>query len=1164
MALFALWLADYQLLAAALLLGVMLALASLRQPAQRLAVAKSTLAALAALALLCALPGWSLVHLLSEPQTSITSVAPTPFDTSSLAQSDSLLTPYESPATLAPSSPSIERSVSAQPVAVPAKPIDWSVILVAAYATGSAAVTLWLITGAILARRVRQQATPAPRELQELLQQLCGPEKTPPQLLLSDRIAAPVALSLHRPTILLPSTFDQASRSDVVAPSPWRGGLGRGANPIEGKPFDSPNTPPRQGEGRKRDISVALLPILAHEWAHLQHRDLHTLAATRLLLILLWPQPLYWLLRRTIRLDQETLADAAAADRAGRLDYAQQLLAWASTASTQRPPRLAGAVGLWEGPSQLKRRIAVLLNEQFNVMRSCSALWRRGTLAALTVLALGLSAVTLQPANSAAEQASDKKAGNSAPANATPASGTTHQSVGMGTIQAVPIEPVKHQPNALELHIVDENKQPLAGVEATLYSAASRTGDAKPIKTLATDDAGNVVFAAVVSADQIAKFEKMKAAGEFVAASPESYLVALKRPGLATALIYQSAGELALAGGKRTIMLRPGVKLSGRVTDPEGKPVPNAVVTAGSWAGTRNIDGVNTATTDADGRYVFSDRATFNRDAARRENSFASFAATAVNPPASQKDPSAPEDPSIAEVSTLVVTHPDFAVTRIEGGDVPDTTDVQMLPAASIIGRVVHHETGAPVAGVTVRAMSEPTYAPQVKREGDAVYMPVPHSHSATNQTDEQGVYRLANLPAGTYNLWLVEENTLKEPTKLASRGLTGVIAAAGAEPTQAPDIAVGPPPSVTVQLVDASTGQPLHIEPELFAIPMAIRADHPRLPPPPPPHQRIPISQDGTFKFFALPGKFRIGVEVVEKPGTLYQVHYRPSDDFYHSASVVDLNFGDHVSTELLVYPVSQLEQFRSEQSNAYKLVEAKKFDEAIAAFSKMIAARPQAFEPRSGRGYVYRLAGHYGEAIADAEALLKLFPDDEQSKFVLADLLASSPVEGTRDGKRALQFAQELVAAAKISHPDPDSIARYLEFAAAAHAELGDFAKAVAVQQEAIAQAATMSTDGMESRLKLYQSNKPYHRELPKPVTNAPAKEPADQGATTGSNPRTPLWAVPVSTDFKLTVTGIPPTKADGNAIDARVPEDETWRLLPEPALKVSNPTTLQGAVK
>jgi beta-lactamase regulating signal transducer with metallopeptidase domain/tetratricopeptide (TPR) repeat protein len=1137
MTLIFLWLADFQLLAAALLVGALLAIACLRQPARRLAVAKATLAALAVLAILCALPGWSLVHLLREPPAE--AIARVLSEPASPAASAGFSAPI--PAERDPIAPPIDPAVGRPPLApAPAAPIDWIAIAVVTYAAGCAATTLWLIAGGLLARRVRREATPAPPEFQALLQQLCGQEKPTPQLLISPRITAPVALGLRRPAILLPPPLQGGAR----------GGISDASLPHNAT---APTVlPPLQ-----------LLPILAHELAHLQHRDLPTLAATRLLLILLWPQPLYWLLRRAIRLDQETLADAAAADRAGRLDYAEQLLAWARTAGTQRPPRLAGAVGLWEGPWQLKRRIDLLLNEQFRVMRSCSALWRGGTLAALAILALGLSAVTLQPANSAAEQASDKKAADSAPADANPASGTTHQSVGMGTWKAVPIEPAKHQPNVLELHIVDENEQPLAGVEATLYSAASGTGDAKPIKTLASDDAGNVVFAAVVSVDQIAKFEKMKAAGEFIAVSPESYLVALKRPGLATALTYQSAGELALAGGKRTIMLRPAVKLSGRVTDPEGKPVPNAVVTAGSWAGARNIDGVNTATTDADGRYEFTDRAPFNRAAARQGSNAISFAALAAKPPASQKGPSAPEDPAAAEVSTLVVTHPDFAVTRIEGGDVPGVANVQMLPAASIIGRVVHHETGAPVAGVTVLAMAEPTYTPQAERDGDAIYTPIPHSHSATTQTDEQGVYRLANLPAGTYNLWLIEENAQKDGTKLAARGLTGIAAVAGAEPTLAPDTAVGPPPSVTVQLIDAATGKPLPIGRELVAIPMALRADHPRLPPPP--HQRVPIAQDGTFKFVALPGKFRIGVEVVEKPGTLYQVHYRPSDDFHNSASVVDLDFGDHATVEVLVYPVAQLEQFRSEQSNAYKLVEAKEFDEAIAAFSKMIAARPQAHAPLSGRGYVYRLAGRYGDAIADAEALLKLFPDDAQSKFVLADLLASSPIEGTRDGKRALQYAQELVAAAQISHRDSDSIARYLEFAAAAHAELGDFAKAVAVQQEAIAQAATMSTDGMESRLKLYRSNKPYRRELPVvPASDAPANKPADQGATTGPNPRTPFWTIPASTDVKLTVTGVPAAEADGKASDADVAESTTWQLLPEPALNVSNPTTLQDAVR
>ena len=427
MATLSLWLADYHLLAAALLLGVMLAVTFLRQPAQRIAVAKSTLAALFALAILCALPGWSLVHLMSEPtpnsDVASATASMTPIDPPVALQSD--WESIERPPVTRMSTAATQTSSPSSPTAEPRTPINWTVWLLAAYAAGSVAVTLWLIIGAILAHRVRRQATAAPPELQQLLEKVCGDSKEVPQLLLSRHIAAPAALGLRRPAILLPTSLADPSRGNDADPSPWRGGLGRGENATMEMPFTLAITPPHQGEGRKQDVSVALLPILAHEWAHLQRRDLHTLAASRLLLILLWPQPMFWLLRRTIRLDQETLAAAAAADHAGRLDYAQQLLTWARTANTQRPPRLAGAVGLWEGPSQLKRRIALLLNEQFAVMRSCSAAWRRVCIASLAIAVVALSLVTLQPSPVAGEGATAASAisgGNTAeassPANA--------------------------------------------------------------------------------------------------------------------------------------------------------------------------------------------------------------------------------------------------------------------------------------------------------------------------------------------------------------------------------------------------------------------------------------------------------------------------------------------------------------------------------------------------------------------------------------------------------------------------------------------------------------------------------------------------------------------------------------------------------------------------
>ena len=129
----ALWLADYQLLAAALLLGVMLALAALRQPAQRSPSRSRPWPRSPPLHCCSPLPGWSLVHLLSEPR----------YRSSLLHQRHSRRLHSHraigSSRRLRRRQPSTHRrrawtkALAKQPAAVPAKPIDWSAILVAAF-----------------------------------------------------------------------------------------------------------------------------------------------------------------------------------------------------------------------------------------------------------------------------------------------------------------------------------------------------------------------------------------------------------------------------------------------------------------------------------------------------------------------------------------------------------------------------------------------------------------------------------------------------------------------------------------------------------------------------------------------------------------------------------------------------------------------------------------------------------------------------------------------------------------------------------------------------------------------------------------------------------------------------------------------------------------------
>ena len=109
------------------------------------------------------------------------------------------------------------------------------------------------------------------------------------------------------------------------------------------------------------------------------------LALGRCLLVLLYAHPLFWWLRRAIRGDQELLADAAAAGDY-RPAYAEELLRLIRQTAAPSLLAASAAVGIWEGSSQLSRRIAMLLDETFGVEPRGSRSWRYRTLAVLVLL----------------------------------------------------------------------------------------------------------------------------------------------------------------------------------------------------------------------------------------------------------------------------------------------------------------------------------------------------------------------------------------------------------------------------------------------------------------------------------------------------------------------------------------------------------------------------------------------------------------------------------------------------------------------------------------------------------------------------------------------------------------------------------------------------------
>ncbi len=228
----------------------------------------------------------------------------------------------------------------------------WMPWLIVAFTAGSGLALAWLLVGGIRAVWLVRRSREAPLSIHTLLKNVIGQVTREPRLRLSEGLGQPVAMGAIRPAILLP--VPQAEQ-----------------------------VPPPQLEA-----------VLAHEWAHIRRGDLWLLALSRTLLPLLFAHPLYWWLRGRIRQDQEALADAAAVGHGSAVDYAATLLAWFRLGNERHS---AVALAFGGRPSQLKRRIAMLLNPDWPVETHCPGRLRWSITALAAVGVLTLSVLTLRP-----------------------------------------------------------------------------------------------------------------------------------------------------------------------------------------------------------------------------------------------------------------------------------------------------------------------------------------------------------------------------------------------------------------------------------------------------------------------------------------------------------------------------------------------------------------------------------------------------------------------------------------------------------------------------------------------------------------------------------------------------------------------------------------------
>lgn len=378
---FVLRLADFYLLTSLLLLIVGGAMLCLRQPAHRAAVQWAATAGIVALVTICMLPRW--------PRVSWNAVVGSAAASRSADDVDRILTdltvvhqgvelagrpgpnavqtPGRSNSAVASSTARVRATGSLKPASA-WRPRQWSRVVAGWFLLGAGLTTAWLAWGAVRTVFLIKRSSQAPDALRAELAEIVGDRSRVPRLLLASGVNGAVALGVFNPAILLPRRICRESG-------------------------------PRE-----------LRMLLAHEWAHIHNRDLWLLALGRCLLMVLFPHPLYWWLRKTIRDDQEAMADAAAAEMSGPADYAAELVGWLKRINGCPDARVLAAVGIWERPSRLSRRIAMLLDEKRPIRPKCSGYWRYGSLGLVGILALCLSVFTLRPLPSAEANAPHESA----------------------------------------------------------------------------------------------------------------------------------------------------------------------------------------------------------------------------------------------------------------------------------------------------------------------------------------------------------------------------------------------------------------------------------------------------------------------------------------------------------------------------------------------------------------------------------------------------------------------------------------------------------------------------------------------------------------------------------------------------------------------------------
>lgn len=165
------------------------------------------------------------------------------------------------------------------------------------------------------------------------------------------------------------------------------------------------------------------------------------------------------------------------------------------------------------------------------------------------------------------------------------------------------------------------------------------------------------------------------------------------------------------------------------------------------------------------------------------------------------------------------------------------------------------------------------------------------------------------------------------------------------------------------------------------------------------------------------------------------------------------------------------------------------KRHGKALEQFDKVLAVEPRNVAALRGRADTLLSLGRHGEAIADYEKALEVDPNDSGVLNNLAWVLATSPDENIRDGKRALELAQKACELTEYK------AAHILSTLAAAYAETGDFENARKWSQKAVELGSESEKEALQKELESYQRNEPVRELIEEPLE--PTDETPDESA-------------------------------------------------------------------